>query len=343
MATTPNVADWFEAQDAETQLLVIKFGQQMLRAHREQLVSLPLKAPDMCGDGGDSGSTALRTLLNKHIAGIEVLHKKDALLRVQIHDVVLDLYPHTAPVVDRADVDTFRQRARTDCDTTATCGSATNPVPIFVVLENSSIPRMPTVIEASPIGGGLTAYFVSGVRDSPERLITLVRMLTKTLPALLTVASESEHSASHNTVATQSSNPHRSSTVAAISQVQAVVVQQTELENFALGVVDRCRSSIHALNACMTELRRASTMASSAQTAGVTQQLVLMRQKMIRAWDTLRDQHRPLTRANTVETIARLYPGDRNGFKNPNSMANTLRYYSTSFTIEKTKYHQERP
>ena len=164
-------------------------------------------------------------------------------------------------------------------------------------------------------------------------------MLTKTLPSLLSV---SDTPASPKKEQVVVSTSHRI-TVAAISQIQAVVVQQTELENFALGVVDRCRSSIHALNTCMSELRRASTLSSAEQaTSGINKQLLQMRQKMIRAWDTLRDQQRPLTRTNTVETIARLYPGDRNGFKNPNSMANTLRYYSTSFTIEKTKYNQER-
>lgn len=326
-----SIVDWFDEQDAATQLLVIKFGQKMMQIHQQQLQSLPIKKAK---DPHLNDSTVLRNLLGQHFPGLEVLQKKDHLLKVRVNGVVLDLFLHAASVVERSDVDTFRHEARNNSDGTSVCGSEANPVPFFVVLESISIPKMATVVEAAPIGAGVTAYFVSGVTQYPERLITLLRMLTKTF--LSSCAEEPQ------TVDDVSTHTHRS-TSTAISQVQAVVMQQTELENFALGVVDRCRSSIQALNTCVTELRRMSTLASSEKAvSGTNQQLLFMRQKMFRAWDTLRDQQRPLTRTNTVETIARLYPGDRNGFKNPNSMANTLRYYSTSFTVEKTKYQQER-
>ena len=67
-----------------------------------------------------------------------------------------------------------------------------------------------------------------------------------------------------------------------------------------------------------------------------------MRAKMSSAWDSLKEQQRTLNRANTVAAIARLFPGEQCGFKNANSMANTLRYYSTSFTREKTLYMQRK-
>ena len=61
--------------------------------------------------------------------------------------------------------------------------------------------------------------------------------------------------------------------------------------------------------------------------------------KLEAAWeDMISNGETHLTRQNTIRAVMRLYPGQTHGFKNPNCLANTLRYYNTNFKRQRESF-----
>lgn len=310
-----NVMDWFSQQEPSVQLQVVQFGKGMLQMYQDMVRRRTMRAP---ADAVDH----ICSVINRKVKGCEICCKQAKFLQVRVSNTCVNIHVCTArDAVTTADLQTFKEQVRENNTPGDTLGSSANGVPVFVAVEDVSIPGVCGALGSSRVRG-TGVYFLTGVYEHPDRLLTLLHLLTD-------VFAVTSASVNH---ALELHGRERPASVETMSAMQDIVKQQVMLENLAKGVLSSCRGSITALNTCIAGMRHTTTAAHPSDTMSI------MVEKMCRAWDDLRDKQQPLTRPNTIETIARLFPGDQDGFKNPNAMANTLRYHGTSFTTEKTKY-----
>ena len=279
-------------------------------------------------------------LINTHLRGSfisPVSHKNFLKLTIQAVDGFIYCHDKTK-YINQTHIDEFIQVVRSHM-------SCANPprFAIFVGAPDWSIPGCPTFFDLQLVQAGTsrcTALYVSGVERFPDRLINLVKIVT-TLIATNTNGQDRDARAREQKIS-HLVNMLRD----IISDSKSTITQQTEIQNFASGIADSSRTIVENLNnriqMVQVFLRRHKLLVGSFGTrtyvGSAKQNLESIIHKLCSAWQDLIQKGTTLTRQNTISAVMRLYPGQIQGFKNPNCLANTLRYYNTSFKVEKSKY-----
>lgn len=213
----------------------------------------------------------------------------------------------------------------------------------YVVLDDVNIPGCSDCFHTQIIHGSTgdecLVTFVTGVRDYPNRLLTLMLCASKLLGTYTSTKGPSQD--------TRRMVGLLKSMEFGIEAAKQTVHKQAEIQNFAAGIVDTSQDIIGNLNKSIhmaglilrrNKLHTGTLGSTNSSSATIKHQIDMMRDKMQKAWTQLVQRGESLSRQNTIRVVMKMFPGQIQGFKNPNSLANTLRYYNTTFTAEREKF-----
>ena len=241
----------------------------------------------------------------------------------------------------------------------------------FVVQDDINIPGCSDFCNIQVVrhrsGSRCLAFFVSGVEENTQRLIDLLLMASVVAGETTTELSsnnacENDDNDGENASDTKTSGNRTvrmyEKQIAhllnllheTLNETRQTIHKQTEMQNFAKGISDSSHIIVQNLNnrIHMVELflkrhkMHTGGLQGMVTCSSVEHQLEAIKTKMYAAWDDLSQRGLNLSRDNTVSSVMRIFPGQIQGFKNSNCLANTLRYYNTTFTKERETYLKNR-